>query len=206
MKETRKTPRQERSRALVDSILTATVRVLSSFGLEESTTTRIAERAGVSIGSLYQYFRNRDELLGALVDRLVEENVQRFLDELQSGKSLDEQIEAIVRHGLATFLDRRAIYAPLLSYAPVFSRISVVVRARKRLELAIARELRSLAHEDSTVDFEVAAFVAVNAFMGVILVALQDEPRPRDVLQDELTGLLKRYLLRETDKSLDRPA
>jgi len=197
MQDTRKTPRQERSRILVDAILTAAVRVLSAVGVEESTTTRIAERAGVSVGSLYQYFRNRDELLGALVDRLVEDNVRRFHEELEGDAAPAVRIEAMVRSGLARFLDRRALYAPLLTYTPLLSRFPIIVRARKRVREALARELRAQAREDASVDFDVAAFVIINAFMGVVLVALHDEAGTRESLEDELVRLFTRYLLPE---------
>jgi AcrR family transcriptional regulator len=201
MQESRKMPRQERSRALVDAILTAASRVLSSVGVERSTTTRIAEQAGVSIGSLYQYFRDRDELLGALVERMVEENLQRFMKDLGSEAAPAERIETMVHAGLADFLDRRSFYAPLLMYAPLFSRFPLVIRARKRAREVLARELRAQSREDAAIDPDVAAFVVVNAFMGVVLVALYDEPGPRAALQAELVRLFSRYLLPDARSS-----
>jgi AcrR family transcriptional regulator len=65
----RKTARQARSRATVSAILDATIRVLERESSDAATTTRIAEVAGVSVGTLYQYFSNRDEILEALQDR-----------------------------------------------------------------------------------------------------------------------------------------
>ena len=65
----RKQPRQARAQGTVNAILDATVRVLDREGLDAATTTRIAEVAGVSIGSLYQYFAHRDAILSALQDR-----------------------------------------------------------------------------------------------------------------------------------------
>jgi AcrR family transcriptional regulator len=59
----RKLPRQERAQFTVDAILTATKKVLAGEGRERATTNRIAEVAGVSIGSLYQYFPNKDTLI-----------------------------------------------------------------------------------------------------------------------------------------------
>ena len=59
----RKTPRQERSTALVAAILDAAVRVLARDGARRFTTVRVAEEAGVSVGSLYQYFPNKEALL-----------------------------------------------------------------------------------------------------------------------------------------------
>jgi AcrR family transcriptional regulator len=72
----RKRPRQERARLTVDAILEAAAHVFESEGYAAGTTNRIAARAGVSIGSLYQYFPNKDAILVALVERHVEEGVE----------------------------------------------------------------------------------------------------------------------------------
>ncbi|MGL4279508.1 MAG: TetR/AcrR family transcriptional regulator [Albidovulum sp.] len=66
----RKTPRQGRSRATVEAILEAATRILEEEGLAGLTTNRTAERAGVSIGSLYQYYPSRDAILAELVRRM----------------------------------------------------------------------------------------------------------------------------------------
>jgi AcrR family transcriptional regulator len=65
----RKTPRQARARATVDAILMAAAHILKSDGPEQMTTNRIAELAGVSIGSLYQYFPNKQAVVAALRER-----------------------------------------------------------------------------------------------------------------------------------------
>jgi hypothetical protein len=59
----RRVPRQERSRLLVDCIRIAAAEILEKNGPEALTTNNIAARAGVSIGSLYQYFANKEEIL-----------------------------------------------------------------------------------------------------------------------------------------------
>ena len=65
----RKTPRQERARATVDAILMAAAHILKNEGSGHLTTNRIAEVAGVSIGSLYQYFPNKVAVVAALRER-----------------------------------------------------------------------------------------------------------------------------------------
>lgn len=65
--EPRKTPRQARSTASVGAIMQATIQVLLKDGKSKLTTTRIAQRAGVSVGTLYQYFPNKSSLLQALL-------------------------------------------------------------------------------------------------------------------------------------------
>ena len=65
----RKSASQERSRATVDALLEATARVLMKEGYDRASTNRIAEVAGVSIGSLYQYFPSKEALVAAVIDR-----------------------------------------------------------------------------------------------------------------------------------------
>lgn len=67
----RKRPQQRRSRVTIDTIFEATIQVLLSNGLDRITTIQIADRAGVSVGSLYQYFPNKNALLAAIVRRHV---------------------------------------------------------------------------------------------------------------------------------------
>ena len=76
----RKVPVQTRSRATVEAILEATARILEAEGLEAVTTNRVAERAGVSIGSLYQYFPDRDAVLAALIRREDAKLKQKFAE------------------------------------------------------------------------------------------------------------------------------
>ncbi|MEI2581644.1 TetR/AcrR family transcriptional regulator [Scytonema sp. PRP1] len=76
----RKLPQQDRSKVTVDAILTATARILTEEGYDKASTNRIAELAGVSIGSLYQYFPNKE----ALVASLVEHHVNEMIDLVES--------------------------------------------------------------------------------------------------------------------------
>src|SRR5262250_3259025 len=69
----RKSASQERSRSTVDALLEATARILIAEGYDRASTNRIAEVAGVSIGSLYQYFPSKEALVGAVIDRHMEQ-------------------------------------------------------------------------------------------------------------------------------------
>ncbi len=71
--EPRKSPVQARSTASVEAILKATIQVLLKGGKERLTTTRVAARAGVSVGTLYQYFPNKSALLRAALQRHMNE-------------------------------------------------------------------------------------------------------------------------------------
>lgn len=91
-KAVRKPPQQSRSRATVSVILDAAVRIMDQEGADAATTTRIAEVAGVSVGTLYQYFGNRDAILDALQDREFERASEFMLRVLGQRVGTPEQI------------------------------------------------------------------------------------------------------------------
>src|SRR5215468_4646197 len=72
----RKTASQERSRLTVEALLEATARILTKEGYDRASTNRIADVAGVSIGSLYQYFPSKEALVAAVIDRHMQEMSQ----------------------------------------------------------------------------------------------------------------------------------
>jgi AcrR family transcriptional regulator len=101
--QSRKRPLQARAQATVNAILEATVQVLGREGLDAASTTRIAEVASVSVGSLYQYFSHRDAILDALQDREFDRAIGLMQDVLADGNLTNtprETVTAVVR-GLA---------------------------------------------------------------------------------------------------------
>jgi AcrR family transcriptional regulator len=114
----RKKPQQQRSRDTIDTIFEATIQVLLANGLDKTTTIQIADRAGVSIGSLYQYFPNKRALLAAIVRRHVGGVVDVTVAACKSvhGKRIEEMCATI----MAAFVDAktrrpdisRALYLP----------------------------------------------------------------------------------------------
>lgn len=97
----RKAPLQRRSAATVEAILEAAARILETEGLDGYTTNAVAERAGVSIGSLYQYFPHRDALTAALIERETAVLLQQTREAAQAGTCagvLDRLIDAAVEH------------------------------------------------------------------------------------------------------------
>jgi len=107
----RKSASQERSRATVDALVEATARVLVREGFDKASTNRIAEVAGVSIGSLYQYFPSKESLVAAVIARHnqeVTEVVHRALAEIAS-----QPLEKAIRTLVATAVEAHRI-APKL--------------------------------------------------------------------------------------------
>ncbi len=148
--ELRKEPVQARSQATVDTILEATAQVLQAEGDQAATTNRIAERAGFSIGTLYQYFPNRGTILAALATREYARVVARIAAELTTLDPDDPEpaIRAALRSLLGAFNGRfglrRSILLRVLRHAPDDPRLSaaaiepVLAEVEQRLEGRIA--------------------------------------------------------------------
>ena len=84
----KKRPKQARSQVMVETLLQATTRILRREGRESLTTNRIAEVAGVSVGSLYQYFPNKESLVNALRQRYETQFLERMIRAFGSGAPL----------------------------------------------------------------------------------------------------------------------
>ena len=91
----RKVASQERSRATVDALVEATARILVKEGFDKASTNRIAEVAGVSVGSLYQYFPGKEALVAAVIERHQQEIMQTVRGEL--AEVLAQPVEKAVR-------------------------------------------------------------------------------------------------------------
>lgn len=99
----RKSPRQARSEATVDAIYEATIQVLQIEGASRLTTTRVSERAGVSVGTMYQYFPNKQALLYAVLNR----HMDHVLDVVEGACGMSEGMNAVdmVQNLLAAYID-----------------------------------------------------------------------------------------------------
>jgi len=94
----RKRPRQARATVTLDAIFEATIQVLLAEGLHRLTTTRVAERAGVSVGTMYQYFPHKQALLYALNERYLDIVAEKVENACQRhhGASIREMVQALV--------------------------------------------------------------------------------------------------------------
>ncbi len=195
----RRQPKQQRSRSLVDTLLEATARVLADKGLAHTTTNEIARVAGVSVGSLYQYFPSKEALAAALIERQVELDIQELSAATAEvlGQPLEEIVAHTVRAMLAMHRRDKGLMPALLQLVPLVDRIAHV-----RQVAAQGRELlRALleAHRERLrpgMDLELATFIAGRTLEELVHVAVMERPELLDDARfaDELTHLLLAYL------------
>ncbi len=193
----RKTPVQARSAASVDAILEATIQVLLNVGKERLTTTRVALRAGVSVGTLYQYFPNKSALLQATLRRHFDEvikAVERVCRE-QAGNTLEQMATALIN----AFLDAKmrdaktsvALYAVSSDVDGAKSVKSMEVRANKAIVGMLASSSERL-----NKDPQLVASMLQGAMSGISRRLLESGAREKDFneLRKELVLFACAYL------------
>ena len=193
----RKLPVQARSTASVDAILDATIQVLLNVGKERLTTTRVALRAGVSVGTLYQYFPNKSALLQAALRRHMDEvteAVERVcLD--QKGNTLQQMATALVNAFFAAKMrDARSSIA-LYSVSADVDGANIVRQTGVRCNTAIAGMLAT-AREPLRKDPQLVASMLQGAMAGVSRRLLESGSPERefDTLRQELIFFVCAYL------------
>lgn len=194
----RKTPLQRRSAATVEALHGAVIQVLVGEGLARCTTTRVAERAGVSVGSLYQYYPNRDALLAAVLQRHLED-VARAVEqvcEAACGASAAEMMQPLVRGFLKVKLanpdESRALYA----VAAERGGPALVAQINGRMVAAVAGMLAAM-RGPRLDDPQTVAAMVLGAMVGPVR-ALLEGHAPLALaghLEKELTCLTTAYLM-----------
>ena len=190
----RKQPRQQRARETVDAILVAAAHILKTQGLEQTTTNRIAEVAGVSIGSLYQYFPNKHSVIAALRERhsdwfngCLRAEAARMA-ELPFRPAARAAVELVIALHLADVELHNALSGPRAIGPHVELHFRRLMQAK----------LEERGEELRPCDPEMASFIAIRALEAVVHGAALDEPErlsdPR--VAEEVTELLARYLER----------
>jgi len=196
--EPRKQPRQARSRALVEAILDATERVLAQEGSEQATTTRIAEVAGVSVGSLYQYFPSREALLAAVIERRVERDEKELM--VRMAALGDASLATVLRAGASLLVEtyRREpdLYRTMVDE---MDRVARDARVQAMIDDAMARTVAMLEPHRATIgidDLPLAVYTLVTAQVAVVRDAVRRRPEllEDDRLADMLGTLAVRFL------------
>ncbi|HEY8965511.1 MAG TPA: TetR/AcrR family transcriptional regulator [Candidatus Methylacidiphilales bacterium] len=196
----RKQPRQERSQVTVDAIFEAAIQVLLAEGLERLTTIRVAERAGVSIGTLYQYYPNKQALLFAVLERHLArtgEAIGRAASAVHHTPietMVAAVVDALVTVKTGRLDESRALYA--VSTALNFQDL---IRESGRKGRAFFAAMLETATDARFDDIETVAFVFMAALAGPMRVVIEGETPPRILhgLRRHLKALCLGYLRQE---------
>jgi AcrR family transcriptional regulator len=193
----RKTPIQARSTASVDAILQATLQVLTSIGKERLTTTRVAARAGVSVGTLYQYFPNKSALLQAALRRHMD-HVRSAIETAcaqQRSQSLLDMGTALVFAYLEAKMQNVKASAALYAVSSDVDGAAIAKASSQRARRAIV-DLFASAREPLAKDPEIIANAVVSALNGFSRSLLESKSPELQLapMRAELTILVHAYL------------
>jgi AcrR family transcriptional regulator len=201
--EPRKRPIQARSAVTVESISEATIQVLLRHGAERLTTTRVAERAGVSVGTLYQYYPNKRSLLFAVLEHHMNNVAARVEAACESAchKPLEEMVRDTVEAFVDAKMERADISAALYRVSTDVGGPALIKRISQRSRKAVEAMLQTAPDAKSPPD-KFAIDIMLAAMAGAIRSLLEDEPSPGTVrkLREQLVLLCQSYMMAATTK------
>jgi AcrR family transcriptional regulator len=190
----RRIPRQARAEETVSAILEGAAQVLEAGGLAGFTTNAVAERAGVSIGTLYQYFSNKAGLLHALAEREMRLTIASVAKALrgEGDAPLEERVRAVVRAIINAFHGRlrarKAVVQAVLAQGMAIETVAPVATFIADAESSAHRGIARLGREQQ--------FVLSRALMGAIRAAVLEEAPffKSRAFEDELVRLVLSYV------------
>ena len=190
--KTRRTPRQTRAQRTVDAILFAASHILRSEGEPAITTDRVARAAGVSIGSLYQYFANKEAILAALRARHGEwlaAETRAGIERAGAQSTLREAVRASIERVVAAHRPEYQL-RDMAPFAPLSPAEFAAFRA------GTEAYLRANADRIRPLDVELAAAVITRATEALVFGMSRDEPHwlAHASFVDEVTELVVGYL------------
>lgn len=187
-----KAPTQERSRQTVATILEACERIMVREGFYGVTTDKIAKEAGVSIGSLYQFFGNKESVVSALIHDLLRKDTIYFQEKITSINSMpaDQRVPYIIQLGLEIYSTQKdlrqkiqGIYQYLVDQGEF-----------KRVIQAYTDTLAQYIIPKDGRDAKIMAQLTIHSFIGLMEQVVVDNP---DFIRDEkMVSEIKRMFLR----------
>lgn len=194
----RKEASQERSKATVDTLLAATARVLVKEGYDRASTNRIAEAAGVSIGSLYQYFPSKEALVGAVLARHMDAMMTLVRESLVRVAFLS--IEDAARELVRTMIDAHRLspklHRVLVEQIPRVGALQAAYDFDEEATELVRAYLEAHRDELTVTDLDLAAFIAVTSVDSLTHMAVLRKPAllESESFCDEVAALVVRYL------------
>jgi AcrR family transcriptional regulator len=206
----KKRPRQARSRASFEAMIDACAQLLQAGGYEALTTNHIAGRAGVSIGTLYEFFPNKEAIVAALTERLMGRVVANMRAAFADAAALDpwNGVALLTERAVATLVAEREVFHVLLRRIAFVPQLPAVAEARTALtDLAQAIRVRAGDALDlpvPEVDAWLIAQMLYNTLLEIAFLDLDEKDRKR--MTRELARLTYRMAVGRDPLEIKAPA
>ncbi|PWW63179.1 TetR/AcrR family transcriptional regulator [Actinokineospora spheciospongiae] len=194
--EPRRKPRQVRAELTRERILTAAAHVFAQHGYAAGTTNRIAEHAHVSIGSLYQYFPNKDAILAELLVQHIDRGTWTSADDVDlSPGTLEATVRAFVRDAIDNHSDDPRLLRVMIEEAPVSRALHDTIDRHEKLRTAQVRDIL-VRHPDIHVgDPDTAAqIILFTVEINTHRFMAAPQTVPVETFENELVAMVTRYL------------
>jgi AcrR family transcriptional regulator len=194
----RKAPQQTRSKGTVDAVFEAMLDIVLKRDFSDPTVQAIAERAGVSVGSVYQYFPSKGALVSGLLRYHLRQRMNQLDASLEAVRGLTgvEAATALVEGLLTEKRARSKLELAMVRYFARAGDLAALTEMDAHMLGSVAGFLRSLGPAIRPVNVEMAAFIISNALRSAVLLSIVQSPsRLEDPLfKQELIRLIVRYL------------
>ena len=194
----RRKPQQARSRRTWETIVDAAADLLVEEGYHNTSTNKIAERADISVGSIYQYFPNKEAIVLAVMQGFAERQYEILADGL-AGLERDD-LRTVVRRVIDNMLqakrDQPELSRVLFEQIPPVGQHDILRDWTDRASALIGGALADRDDELRELDFEMASYILVNGCHGIVhgVVSTHQGPFDDAKLAEETTELVMRYL------------
>ena len=194
----RKTPKQMRSQGMVDAILEATTRILKKRGYSETNTNMIAEVAGVSVGSIYQYFPNKESIIATLHQRhaLQMRDIMIHVLSRSENKTLREAMKALVKAHIEAHMVEPELHHILEIQFPFLHFQKDNNIADHDFHNRVQTLLEKHRHEIRRPNLELAVYIVIRMINSLVHQAILELPRHstmseiKDAIVDATFGYL----------------
>ena len=193
----RKNPIQRRSKATVEAVLEAGARLLLTIGYDKASTNKIAEKAGISIGSLYEYFPGKDAIF-AEIRRRQDHRYARLVQAEPVRATFRETLRLNIKTYIRLALSNIELHAALVRYVPKFATseaesILIVDSLEQSNRTINSRAIKLRPQCDTAIALELTTRVLRSTIDDYAM--HEPEQLKQSVVTDQLLDMLERYLL-----------
>lgn len=196
-------PKQQRSQVIYESIIDATYISFEQKGYKSSTTNFIAELAGVSIGSLYRYFPDKDKLMRAVFDHYMSQNKAYFVSTIINSQSMspEEAIEYFVKKSADRFFEKKKFFLIFMTKMFETNNADLVFQGRRVLAETLTEAVEKYFPELQVTERKAQVIeqlhLACHSFMSELLVVIQNEKEGQlyELFEKNMSNLFKSILI-----------
>lgn len=195
----RKNGRQERAKETVSYIIEATTQLLNESGFKKLSTNKIVERAGISIGTLYQYFPNKESILHYLVEKLFTsfaDDMIKTIDSLDlENADLKQAVDLLIERFLKNHEPKKHLFQQFLMSAISVEHLKFMLKNDVRVANALKAKFEPYAEELTIADWDSAIFLILYALKGIQFgILFGNPPFANTDVKKEVAKLVYNYL------------